>query len=106
MRQSRTIYDKKKDFSQRTSSITVPSVLNDPSFFDNSIHPNEQIVKASEKNILSEEDKALLFDEEFYSQFQYGSRERISLPEGQYHSLRSKEYHLYKAEKRERHGNL
>ncbi len=31
------IYDKKKDFSQVTSSITVPSVLNDPSFFTDSI---------------------------------------------------------------------
>ena len=31
------IYDKKKDFSQRTSGITVPSVLNDSSFFTNSI---------------------------------------------------------------------
>lgn len=31
------IYDKKKDFSQVTSGITVPSVLNDPSFFTDSI---------------------------------------------------------------------
>ena len=38
------IYDKKKDFSQVTSGITVPLVLNDPSFFDNSKHQNEPIV--------------------------------------------------------------
>ena len=36
------IYDKKKDFSQRTSGITVPSVLNDPSFFTNSIPQSEE----------------------------------------------------------------
>ena len=34
----------KKDFPQVTSGIIVPSVLNDPSFFDHSIHQNEPIV--------------------------------------------------------------
>ena len=72
-----TIYNKKKDLTQRTSGITVPSVLNDPSFFDNSIHQNEPVVNTSEKNILSDNDKKLLFDEEFYSKYKYESREKI-----------------------------
>ena len=42
-------YEKKKDFSQRTSSITVPSVLNDPSFFDNSIYQKTSVVNVSEE---------------------------------------------------------
>ena len=39
------IYDKQKDASQRTSSSTVPSVLNDASFFDDSVPSIGDVVK-------------------------------------------------------------
>lgn len=74
---NKVIYDKKKDFSQRTSGITVPSVLNDPSFFDNSIHQSKPIVNTSKENILSGEDRRLLFDDEFYENYKYESKEQI-----------------------------
>ena len=48
---NKIIYDKKKDFSQITHDITVSSVLNDPSFFDNSIHQNEPVVNTSEEKV-------------------------------------------------------
>ena len=44
----------------------MPSVLNDPSFFDNSIHQSKPAVNTSTENILSDEDQRLLFDDEFY----------------------------------------
>ena len=56
------IYDKKKDASQRTSSSTVPSVLNDASFFDDSVPSNSDVVKGgfsgrdSDDNQLSKAD--------------------------------------------------
>ena len=71
------IYDKKKDFSQVTSGSIVPSVLNDPSFFDDSIYQNEPKVNTSGENILSEEDQSLLFDEEFYSRYAEESKKKI-----------------------------
>ncbi len=46
---NKIIYDKKKDFAQVTSDITVSSVLNDPSFFDNSIHQNNPVVNTSDE---------------------------------------------------------
>ena len=75
---NKILYEKKKDFSQVTSGIIVPSVLNDPSFFDNSIHQDEAIVNTAGENILSEEDQLLLFDEEFYEKFRYESKEKIT----------------------------
>lgn len=51
---NKIIYDKKKDNSQRTSSSMVLSVLNDPSFFDNSIHQNEPVVNTSDKKTLTD----------------------------------------------------
>ena len=41
---NQVIYDKKKDASQRTSSSTVPSVLNDASFFEDSLPNSEDSV--------------------------------------------------------------
>lgn len=71
------LYEKKKDFPQRTSGITVPSVLNDPSFFIDSLHQNEPAVNTSEEKILSKEDQDLLFDDEFYESWRYESKEKI-----------------------------
>ena len=76
-KKNKIIYNKKKDFSQRTSGITVPSVLNDPSFFDDSIHQNDPKVNTSGENILSEEDQSLLFDEEFYSRYASEDKKKI-----------------------------
>ena len=42
---NQVIYDKNKDASQRTSSNTVPSVLNDASFYDDSLPDNGKEVK-------------------------------------------------------------
>ena len=42
---NQVIYDKNKDASQRTSSSTVPSVLNDASFYDDSLPDNGKEVK-------------------------------------------------------------
>jgi hypothetical protein len=42
---NQVIYDKNKDASQRTSGSTVPSVLNDASFYDDSLPDNGKEVK-------------------------------------------------------------
>ena len=53
------IYDKKKDFSQVTSGITVPSVLNDPSFFTDSIaQKSEKSTPSAKKSHNLTEDAA------------------------------------------------
>lgn len=44
---NQVIYDKKKDASQRTSSSTVPSVLNDASFFNDNVTLNEEKSKGN-----------------------------------------------------------
>ena len=47
---NKVIYDKQKDVSQRTSSSTVPSVLNDTPFFEDSItQPDGNFKENSEK---------------------------------------------------------
>ena len=48
------IYDKKKDASQRTSSSTVPSVLNDASFYEESIPEEVETVKQKDSSYTDE----------------------------------------------------
>ena len=44
-------HKKKKDLSQVTSGSTVPSVLNDPSFFGDNIYPKEPFVNSKKKKV-------------------------------------------------------
>lgn len=46
--------------------------------FDNSIHQTEPLVNTSGKNILSETEKTLIFDKDFYERYEFESREKIA----------------------------